>query len=271
MTPPAPFLQRHAVAAFCTLTVLLSYACYLLPVPRGEPLQIVLVLVPTLVAVLIVSLSEGGAGVRALLGQAFRWRISLKWLAVSLAAALGMRLAVSLLGLALGMIPRLQVRPVPPGGLALLAGVLLVAAVLEEIGWRGYALARLLKTQPPLAASLVIGVLWGAIHFSLHLPGMAFEGISLIPTLIQLVSLSVLITWIFTGSGSRVVLPAIFHAAQSFFIIFNDGLGIAQQAWLMAGVWAAAALIAVLASRSMRSFAAPGPSRYAPGAEEAQA
>jgi hypothetical protein len=38
------------------------------------------------------------------------------------------------------------------------------------------------------------------------------------------------------------------HAAQSFFVILNDGITIGQQTWLMAGVYLAAAVIITIAA-----------------------
>jgi hypothetical protein len=60
----------------------------------------------------------------------------------------------------------------------------------------------------------------------------------------------VLLTWLYVNSGGSIVLTTLFHAAQSFFIIVNGGLTGTQQAWLMAGVYLAAALIVVLATGS---------------------
>ena len=42
---------------------------------------------------------------------------------------------------------------------------LFVLIIGEEVGWRGYVLPGLQARMSPFAASLIIGVLWGAWHF----------------------------------------------------------------------------------------------------------
>jgi len=190
-----------------------------------------------------------------LLSKLTQWRISLKWLVIALAVAFAMRLTISVVALLLGLIPSIQLRPLTPGEVALLAVIFIVAAIPEELGWRGYALSRLLKNRSALFASLVIGVLWGLVHLALHLPGMPNDGLPGVPTVFQLIGLSVLITWFFIQGGNSVVLTSLFHAAQSFFVIVNDGITLSQQVWLMAAVWSAAAVIVVIASRSMQGSA----------------
>ena len=39
----------------------------------------------------------------------------------------------------------------------------------EEVGWRGFLEPRMLKRYPPLAASLMIGVIWSIWNFPLYL------------------------------------------------------------------------------------------------------
>jgi len=41
---------------------------------------------------------------------------------------------------------------------------------------------------------------------------------------------------------------SLFHAAQSFFVIINDGIALEQQLWPMAGVYLAAAVIIAIAA-----------------------
>jgi hypothetical protein len=97
---------------------------------------------------------------------------------------------------------------------------------------------------------LTIGVLWGSLHLALLLPGMMNEGAPALPTVLALVGGSVLFTWLYVNSGGNIVLTTFFHAAQSFFVIVNTGITVAQQAWLLAGVYSAAAFIIVMIAGS---------------------
>lgn len=240
-------LKTQPFAVFSLVTIALSIGAYLLPVPR-ELVPVLMVLVPALVAVGLAGLTEGSAGVLALLGKLGRWRLRLGWVLTAILLALALRLAIALLGVALGITPSIQVRSGGPA-LAVLAVVLFVFAVPEELGWRGYALPRLLQRWSPLAASMIIGVLWGGLHLILHLPGMMNAAFPAAPTLFQLIGLSVLITWLYQRAEGNLLVTSLFHGLQSFFVIFNDGLPPAAQAWLMAGVYLAAATVIMFVSR----------------------
>jgi membrane protease YdiL (CAAX protease family) len=232
------------VTIFCTVTVLLSFVTYLLPLPR-EVLPFLIVLLPTLIALGLTAVSEGGAGVRSLLGKLGQWRISLKWLIIALGLALLMRLAISVLALWFGLIPAIQVRPGPPSQLLLLAVIVTIAALLEEIGWRGYALPKLLAQHSPLSASLIIGVVWGSLHLALLLPGMMNAGAPALPTVVAVASVSVLTTWLYVNTGGNLILAIVFHAAQNFFVIVNEGIPFTVAAWLMVGVYLTLVLIVI--------------------------
>jgi hypothetical protein len=78
---------------------------------------------------------------------------------------------------------------------------------------------------------------------------MAYEGTAPLAMVLQLVGLSVLITWLYVNSGGNVLLTTFFHAAQSFFVIFNEGITAGQQMWLMAGIYLSLALIITLFAR----------------------
>jgi membrane protease YdiL (CAAX protease family) len=240
-------IKQHALAIFCALTIALTFATALLPVP-GEAAAVVMVFIPALLSISLTAISEGRAGVRSLFGKLAHWRISLKWVVIALALALVIRLTMSLIALGLGIISTIQLRPGGPAQYVILGVVFFVFAVPEELGWRGYALPKLLERYSPLAAGLIIGVLWGSLHLALLLPGMMNEGAPQLPTVLGLVGGSILFTWLYVNSNGNIVLTTLFHAAQSFFVIVNEGLTVTQQAWLMAGVYLAVALIVVLAT-----------------------
>lgn len=256
MTVLIAMVKKHAPWTFCALTVGLSFTTYVLPLPR-EALPFVIVLIPTVVAFTLAAVTEGRPGVGGLLRQLGRWRISLGWYAAVIGLGLALRLGMSLLGLALGLVPSLQFRPLTPPEVALLAFVPLIPAFLEELGWRGYALPRLLERYSPLAAGLALGLPWAAVHLALHLPGMLYDGLPLAATCLQLVGLSVVLTWLYAQTRS-VPLAALLHTAQTFFGVVNHGLDPVMQSWLMAAVYMAAALaLTALAGPSFLRRATP--------------
>jgi membrane protease YdiL (CAAX protease family) len=242
-------IKQYALLIFCALTIALTFAVTLLPLP-GEAVAVVMVFIPALLAISLTALSDGSVGVRALLGKLAQWRISLKWVGIALALALVIRLTMSLIALGLGIISTIELRPGGSAQYIILAVIFLVFAIPEELGWRGYALPKLLERHSPLAAGLIVGVLWGSLHLALLLPGMMNEGASPLATLLGLVGGSVLFTWLYVNSEGSIVLTTLFHAAQSFFVIVNEGLTGTQQAWLMAGVYLGAALIVVIVAGS---------------------
>ena len=245
MTTIRLLINRQPVAIFCTVTVLLSFATYLLPLPRAV-LPFLIVLIPASMATALTAITAGMAGVRSLLSKLGQWRIKPKWLVITLLLALGVRLAISIVALLLGLIPAIQVRPVSVLQMLMLAVIFIISAIPEELGWRAYALPRLLTHHSALVTSVVIGLLWGLLHLALLLPGMMNEGVPPLPTVLALVGVSVLLTWLYVNSGGNIILTTLFHAAQSFFVIVNDGIALAQQMWLMAGVYSGLALIIIL-------------------------
>jgi len=251
-------IERHALLIFCTLTIALTFAATQLPL-LGEAIPIVMVFIPTLVALTLTAMDDGRGGVRALLGKLAQWRVRPTWIVMALALGLVLRVTMSGIALLLGLIPAIQLRPWSPMQLALFAVMLFLFALPEELGWRGYALPKLLSKHSPLTASLMIGVLWGSLHLALHLPGMIYAGAPLLPTFLELLALSVVMTWLYIRSSDNVLLTSLFHATQSFFVIVNDGIPSEQQAWLMAGVYLAMALVVAIVAgpRFARTSAAP--------------
>jgi len=71
----------------------------------------------------------------------------------------------------------------------------------EEIGWRGFALDRLLSRHNDFMASLILGSIWGLWHLPLWF--MTGSGQVYIPFpafLLWTISMSVIMTWIYIGS-----------------------------------------------------------------------
>jgi membrane protease YdiL (CAAX protease family) len=198
----AACIKRQALPLFCALTIALSFAATRLPLPSGA-VPVVMVFIPAVIALGLTAVTDGWSGARVLVSKLGQWHMRLIWVAVALALGLVLRLMISGIALLLGLIPTLQLRPWSPAQLAFFAAILFVFALPEELGWRGYALPKLLKVHSPLVAGLVVGVLWGSLHLALTLPGMINAGAPALPTLLGLIGLSVLATWLYIRMNGR--------------------------------------------------------------------
>ena len=136
--------------------------------PSGQllthPLFYLAVYAPTTASLVLTALFGGTAGLRKLLGRLLPWRAGVQWylvvlLGYPLVGLLAGR-AAGLFGVAQGQIPDwghflwalMQALVVDPGPLG------------EELGWRGFALPRMLARWRPLKASLILGLIWGIWH-----------------------------------------------------------------------------------------------------------
>jgi membrane protease YdiL (CAAX protease family) len=90
----------------------------------------------------------------------------------------------------------------------------------EELAWRGFALPQLLSRHNALAASLILGVLWGLWH----LPLVWTEGATLYQQpiwlfLLDITAKSVLFTWVFLHTRGSVLLAMLLHGATNLFVV----------------------------------------------------
>jgi membrane protease YdiL (CAAX protease family) len=113
--------------------------------------------------------------------------------------------------------------------------VVLLPAFAEEIGWRGYALPRTLTAMEPLRAAFVLGLPWALIHVPLYLPGQMNGGSAVWSMLTQIISYSIVLTWIYVGTGGSVLMTGLFHALLNGLVPLTNGLD-PNEAWDIRGV-----------------------------------
>jgi membrane protease YdiL (CAAX protease family) len=175
---------------------------------------------PTLAALFVIGVTEGRAGIWSLLKAVTHWRVGLRWYILALGGPAALFYVAARLSELLGGEPR----PLPAQGWAvLLAGVVgsLVHGIAngEEAGWRGYALAQLLRRQRALSASLILGAIWFVFHVPImFVPnsiagGQSFE--SALPFLVSVLATSILMTWVYRGTGGSVLLSVLLHGAAN--------------------------------------------------------
>uniref|UniRef100_B0T347 Abortive infection protein n=1 Tax=Caulobacter sp. (strain K31) TaxID=366602 RepID=B0T347_CAUSK len=149
------------------------------PFAYATPAYYVAAWAPTLAAVILTFAARGLTGVYALLRRLVR--VGPAWtVAVAALALPAIALALSLLT------PASQAWPVTPRQVLVATPlVLLTTAQIvtnsgplgEELGWRGYALPRLLARTSPLAAGTILGLIWTLWH----VPAFLFAGVIATP------------------------------------------------------------------------------------------
>lgn len=227
-------LKRQSVLWFVVITLALSFGTYFLPLPvkqRSLLVPVLLVLIPTMVCIPLVFFTEGTQGIRQLFSSV---RGAWKWSLIGAGVGVLLRVAVLIVGIILGT--SIQADLSSPGtAFVVLATIPL--AWFEELGWRRYALDRLLKSRSPLEASLLLGFPWALLHLILLLPGMMSVGAPAIPQTIGLVAMSVLLTWAYVHSGSSLLTVTLLHGLQNGLVVINRGLGMVESTRLLMGVY----------------------------------
>jgi membrane protease YdiL (CAAX protease family) len=95
--------------------------------------------------------------------------------------------------------------------------------ILEELGWRGYALDRLQLNWSALSASLILGVVWAAWHLPLFFVEGSFQAESVgFGTMgfwlfmVGIVALSGVFTWVYNHTSRSILAIILLHGWVNF-------------------------------------------------------
>lgn len=125
-------------------------------------------------------------------------------------------------------------------------------AVGEEPGWRGFLQPLLQRWLHPILATLAVAIVWAVWH--LPLMGSEFAWPVVPAFLASLVGGAFVLAWLTNASRGSVLLPMLMHAtlntvSAGYAMHMVSAAGLARFWWLYAGLWLAAALIVVIATR----------------------
>jgi uncharacterized protein len=257
-TVSAP-VRRHPLVAFFVLAYALTWP--VIPLVSVSLLWGFQALFgPALAAVIVAAITDGKPGLKSLLGRTVRWRVGLGWYAIALALPVILTLATAGVHLLLDAPTSLRF-----GTLSVLEPIIFVLVVGEEVGWRGYALPNLLARVSPVAASLILGVLWGVWHLpTFFVPGAPQYGLPIPAFVILTMAYSILFTWVYLHARGSVLIATLLHGAINLSQgLLLGGLDPARQYWLLAAVYTVAALVLLVAvgpglSRKPRAAARRG-------------
>lgn len=231
-------LRRSALGAaivFFAVTSLLAFGIGLTTAAssRGvlrtdlpESVVLLLLVSPTIAAVLLSAITGGWRGLHDLFSSILIWRVPVRWylLAVLLPTALNLS-AIGLYVLLGGSLPTIpgsvpsDLDPLVTGSTATTIGFVsfyfFLASLAEEIGWRGYALPLLQSRMSALSSSLLIGVVWAFWHVPsmFLLDGATQASIPFHWYLPSAVAISVLFTWLYNNTRGSLLLATLLHAS----------------------------------------------------------
>lgn len=173
----------------------------------------VLVASPLLAALVVMSVCEGKAGVKRLLGQFTRWRVGLRWYAIALLLPPAIYLSAIYVNVFMGA-PAPSMAQLGAWSTLLMTFALRLVnpfdgPMMEELGWRGFAQPRLQKRFSPLVANLILGVVVVLWHVR-YLLGGDYAWIYAPATL----AFTLIAGWLYNRTGGSLLLALLLHVTD---------------------------------------------------------
>ncbi len=264
-------LRRHPLISFFLMAYAISWTYVIVflivwPLPDTIVTDTPELLGPVVAGFVMTAVMSGRTGVWQLLRRFVMWRVRGVWYVYALLAIPALYfIGVALVPGALGSfkVPSLAMSLLYP--LFFVVVLVLDGPLLEEPGWRGFALPRLQTRWGPLLGTVILGIMWAGWHapqyftktFAAANGGLSVSGV--IVFLLAVVSFSVLITWAFNSTGGSLLIAILIHTAVNFTQGLTSDLfpAAAYNEVAPVAVFGAAAVIIVVATRGRLGFRRP--------------
>jgi membrane protease YdiL (CAAX protease family) len=235
----------------------------------GWPTHFPALIAPALAAVIVTAWVSGSTGLADLARRVGRWRFPLRWWAVALSPLAFLAIALLVAALA-GETPEPEEFGRYSGVASLGIGGVVLFALLngfgEEIGWRGFALPVLQRRHGALRATMIVAAAWALWHLPFFFLLDSYRGFgpfTAVGFTIGIAAGSVVLTWVYNGTGGSVLAAAVWHAA------YNLGAATEASEGMIAGVVSALVIgqAFVLLRREEASARRGGPPVLGPRAQ----
>jgi membrane protease YdiL (CAAX protease family) len=185
---------------------------------QAWPTHLVGLLGPAVAAIAVTAAYDGRAGLVDLARRVLRWRLRCYWwvlLGVTAAAA-SLPLITNPTATATDY---LDYSGAGQFGFLTVLYVLLLNGFGEEIGWRGFLADYLLARHSLGVTALVVGGIWAVWHLPLFWVVDTFRDLGVGGTVgwvFGLLGGSIVLAWLYSGSGRSILLAALWHTAFNF-------------------------------------------------------
>ena len=176
---------------------------------------------PLLAAYVVTAITSGQAGLRALWRRYGQWRVGVRWYLIALFGYFLIWLAGY--SVWLNGIPLFNLIADPSlifSAYLVPLAFMLILALGEETGWRGFALPRLQQRYGPLGGTLILATLHGLWHVpALLVPGFVSDSTFSLPFIVgwmaTVVAATFLYTWIFNNTEGSLLIAILVHAGAN--------------------------------------------------------
>ena len=262
-------IQGHPILAYFVLTFVISWTlAFLVVAPnllQGQPISYfsgvimfpAMLLGPFVVGIVMTRAVDGRDGLRDLFARVRTWKLG-KWYVPAIAVPPVLILA-TLFILSTFVAPAFVPNVFPYG-----FGFGIVAGLLEEIGWTGYAIRKLSTKYSALTSAVLLGGIWGLWHAPVvDFLGAAYpHGVYWLPFYLSFIAIimaiRVLIVWLYSNTRS-ILVAQVMHASSTGFWATLAPMAVTpaqESGWyavyaLM--LWTVVALIAIRYGRALKA------------------
>jgi uncharacterized protein len=239
------FIKRHRIVVFFVLAYALAWGAI--------PWNSFFAPGVLLAALIVVTLTEGLGGLKALGARLIRWRVSWVWYALAIGVPLLVHLASAAINVGLGAAPPSLGMLSPwyslPMAIALHAISPTGGPLMEEPSLRGYAQPELQARRSPMAATAIMAVLVTGWHLPLFImPVFDAHPIWAVST----VAVTFWYAWLFNHASGSSLLTLIAHGTEGSILLSSlwpAGADLERLHYLYAIVWSTVALALLVFDR----------------------
>jgi len=240
------FIRRHPMVSFFVLAYALAWGAL--------PWHSFFAPGVLLAAIVVVGLTEGVVGLRAVGARLVRWRVSWVWYVLAIAVPLTVHALSTAVNVALGApVPSLTQVTSAWYSLPMAVGLHMVnptgGPLMEEPSLRGYAQPMLQSSRSPMAATAIMAVLVAGWHLPLFVMGTFGAHPS---GFLTTMAVTFWYAWLLNRASLSALLTLVAHGAEGAVIIsglWPAGADLNRQWWLYCTCWCLVALVLLLADR----------------------